>query len=254
MKASLTLGYIQYDIKWEDKDANFAFLDNLINESYRDESIIILPEMFATGFSMDTENIAESMDGQTLVWMWSVAKKHNCIVAGSLPIIDSGKTYNRFVWVNSTGVIDYYDKQHLFTPAGEHEVYTAGTSHKIFEIEGWKIKPLICYDLRFPSIARNKPEGYDLLIYVASWPKKRTGHWDKLLAARAIENQCYCLGVNRIGVDGNDLEYIGSSALYNHNGMPLSRAKSSSGYSSVTLDQSHLTFRKKFNFLGDQRI
>jgi len=252
MKASLTLGYIQFDIKWEDKDANFAHLDDLIKDSYREESIIVLPEMFATGFSMDAQKIAEKMDGQTVVWMWSVAKTHQCIVCGSIPIIESGKIYNRFVFVDQNGVLDYYDKQHLFTPAGEHETYESGREDKIIEVDGWKIKPLICYDLRFPNCARNKVNGYDLLIYVASWPEKRIGHWDKLLAARAIENQCYCLGVNRIGTDGNNLTYVGSSAIYNHHGNALSSAKTNSGYSSVTLDQSHLAFRKKFNFLGDQ--
>lgn len=249
----LKIAYIQYDMSWEDSDQNRKRLTELIEEKYTDASLIVLPEMFATGFSMNIDLIAEAMDGPTMTWMKSMSKELACVICGSLPILENGKYYNRFVFVDRGKVNAYYDKIHLFTPSEEHLNYSAGGKDIIVQIGEWKVKPLVCYDLRFPSCALNYSGGYDVLIYVASWPEKRTHHWTRLLQARAIENQSYCLGVNRVGRDGNDLNYIGHSAVYDFNGDPISSAHEEIGYFKARLTRTHLDFRKKLNFLGDRR-
>lgn len=209
--------------------------------------------MFPSGFTMNATKISESMEGETVSWMKEWASKKNAAIVGSLVVEEHGKHYNRLLFVHPNGRIDSYDKRHTFTFAGEHETYASGNHKLIVEYKDWKICPLICYDLRFPVWARNV-EGYDLLIYVANWPKIRMVAWDTLLRARAIENMCYCAGVNRVGLDGNNHEYSGNSATYDALGNRLdSIVPGDETIEMVTLSKSDLDFqRKKFNFLQDR--
>lgn len=253
MNNSLAIAFIQYDIKWEDPQSNFSLIEKLIADDNDQEDLIVLPEMFNTGFSMAASKLAEDYDGPTVAWMIEVARKYKCTIAGSIIFQSEGQYFNRFLFVDTHGVKNYYDKRHLYTPGSEDESYSAGERNVIIKMKGWKIMPQICYDLRFPAWSRNDlNDAYDLLIYVASWPSARIKHWDRLLAARAIENQSYCLGVNRIGKDGNDLHYSGSSAMYDFHGQAISEAGTKTGYFSVTIRPDHLSFRSKLNFLQDR--
>lgn len=207
-KINVTL--IQAKLEWEDKAQNLENFNSLLSGLETD--VIILPEMFTTGFSMSPENLSETMDGESVNWMISKSKELNAAICGSLIIQEDQKYYNRFVWVEPSGKIITYDKRHLFGYAGEDEHYTAGQQRIIIEYKGWKILPLICYDLRFPVWSRNT-EGYDLLIYVANWPRVRSYAWKALLQARAIENQSFVIGVNRVGLDGKGNNYSGNSMI-----------------------------------------
>ncbi len=209
---NLRVTTVQADLIWEDATANRAAFTALLTPQAGKTDLILLPEMFSTGFSMNAARLAESMDGPTVKWMAEMAKETNAVVAGSLIIEDGGNYYNRLIWMSPNGAIKQYDKRHLFTMAGEHNTYTAGTELLITEVNGWKVCPLICYDLRFPVWSRNT-EGYDLMFYVASWPQKRVYAWKSLLQARAIENQCFVIGVNRVGQDGNGFDYSGDSRV-----------------------------------------
>ena len=200
---------IQYDIVWEDKVTNLKNLTSKINTIQSD--VIVLPEMFTTGFTMTPKPLAESMTGKTIQWMKEIALTKDLAICGSIIIREEDKYFNRFIWVNPDGTIYHYDKRHLFLNEGVS--YTPGDKKLIIEYKGWKICPLICYDLRFPVWSRNS-EDYDILIYVANWPDKRKLAWRSLLVARAIENQCYVIGVNRVG-DGNGLVYSGGTSLIN---------------------------------------
>ena len=200
---------IQYDIVWEDKVTNLKNLTSKINTIQSD--VIVLPEMFTTGFTMTPKPLAESMTGKTIQWMKEIALTKDLAICGSIIIREEDKYFNRFIWVNPDGTIYHYDKRHLFL--NEDVSYTPGDKKLIIEYKGWKICPLICYDLRFPVWSRNS-EDYDILIYVANWPDKRKLAWRSLLVARAIENQCYVIGVNRVG-DGNGLVYSGGTSLIN---------------------------------------
>lgn len=204
---------IQSDIIWEDRISNLKKYQEKINQ-IESTDLIILPEMFTTGFSMSPKSISENMNGETIQWMKQNAHKMNSAICGSIIIEEDSKYFNRFIWVNPDGSIHHYDKRHLFSFAGENENYTPGNEKIIIEYKGWKICPLICYDLRFPVWSRNS-EDYDLLIYVANWPDKRKSAWKSLLTARAIENQCYVIGVNRVGIDGKNLVYSGESQIIN---------------------------------------
>jgi len=203
---------VQADLVWENAEANrTAFTDHLLPLSGKTD-LIILPEMFSTGFSMNAAALAETMDGPTVQWMLEMAKRTEAVVTGSLIMKDGEHYYNRLIWMPPNGSVQYYDKRHLFTMAGEHNTYTAGNELLITEVGGWKVCPLICYDLRFPVWSRNT-ERCDLMIYVASWPNKRDYAWKSLLRARAIENQCFVIGVNRVGHDGNEFYYSGDSRV-----------------------------------------
>jgi len=210
---------IQSDIIWEDKISNLKRYQEKIDK-IESTDLIVLPEMFTTGFSMNPKDISETMNGETVQWMKDNASKMNSVVCGSIIIEEDDKYFNRFVWVNPDGSIHHYDKKHLFSFAGEDKNYTAGNEKIIIEYKGWKICPLVCYDLRFPVWSRNL-EDYDLLIYVANWPTKRKLAWKSLLVARAIENQCYVIGVNRVGTDENNHYYSGESSLINALGETL---------------------------------
>ena len=209
---------IQSDIIWEDRISNLKKYQEKINQ-IESTDLIILPEMFTTGFSMSPKSISENMNGETIQWMKQNAHKMNSAICGSIIIEEDSKYFNRFIWVNPDGSIHHYDKRHLFSFAGENENYTPGNEKIIIEYKGWKICPLICYDLRFPVWSRNS-EDYDLLIYVANWPDKRKSAGKSLLTARAIENQCSVIGVNRVGEDSK-IYYSGDSSLINALGETL---------------------------------
>ncbi len=214
----ISVSIVQSDIIWEDRLSNLENYQNKINE-IKSTDLIVLPEMFTTGFSMNPKGLSETMNGETVQWMKTNASKMNTAICGSIIIEEDSKYFNRFIWVNPDTSIHHYDKKHLFSFAGENKNYTPGNKKLIIDYKGWKICPLICYDLRFPVWSRNLEE-YDLLIYVANWPDKRKLAWKTLLTARAIENQCYVMGVNRIGKDSKNY-YSGDSSLINALGETL---------------------------------
>jgi omega-amidase len=213
----LCLALAQVNIVWEDPGANRINYDRLFNESLKDADIIILPEMFNTGFTMHSSDLAESMDGKTISWMKEKAFYFNAAICGSLIIKENDRFYNRLIWVNPNGELSYYDKRHLFRIGKENEFFSAGHERIIVSYKGWNICPLVCYDLRFPVWSRNRND-YDLLIYIANWPRSRQAVWDILLKARAIENQTWLAGVNRVGKDGAGIEYSGESCIINPRG------------------------------------
>jgi predicted amidohydrolase len=224
-----SVSLVQTDLHWHDPAANRGALGKLLADSLAGPGLtdlIILPEMFTTGFSMDTAQ-AEPADGPTLAWLREQAALYNAVVAGSVMLTEGGHYYNRLLWVRPDGSYSSYDKRHLFRMTGEHEVFTAGTERLVEEWRGWRIRPLVCYDLRFPVWSSNSAhQPYDLLLYVASWPHARINAWKLLLQARAIENMAYVAGVNRIGLDGKDVEYSGFSMLLDPRGDYLAQAGS----------------------------
>ncbi|MBP6041218.1 MAG: amidohydrolase [Flavobacterium sp.] len=248
----MKVAVIQSPLVWEDPQLNRNYFEAKINTIVSEVDLIVLPEMFTTGFTMQAEAVAETMQGQTMLWLQSLAKARKCAITGSLIVTEDGKFYNRMVFVFPTGEVQQYDKRHLFTLAGENVVFTAGTEKIIIEYKGWKICPLICYDLRFPVFSRNT-ENYDLLIYVANWPKTRINAWDTLLKARAIENMSYTIGVNRLGVDGTNLEYVGHSQIVDYLGNSVLEPQKGEGVFIAELDKNRLLdTRKKLDFLKDQ--
>jgi omega-amidase len=204
----MKIALLNTTLVWENPAKNRANLEQKINSINESINLIVLPEMFTSGFTMNPKNVAETMQGETVSWLKQVAKAKNCAITGSLVITENENYFNRLLFVFPDGKIEFYDKRHLFTLAGEDKVYTSGKEKLIVTYKGFKICPLICYDLRFPVFARNV-ENYDLLLYVANWPKPRINAWDILLKARAVENMSYVIGVNRIGNDNNNLEYVG---------------------------------------------
>jgi omega-amidase len=216
MEDKLKVTLVQQDIVWENPSENLQKLDKLLSGA-GETDVIILPEMFTTGFSMNPSKLCETMDGKTIHWMKTKAAEFNAVITGSLIIKDEGKIRNRCLWVTPDGYVQWYDKRHLYSMGDEHLFYTAGITKLIVEYKGWRICPLICYDLRFPVWSRNI-ENYDILIYMANWPTPRHHVWKNLLVARAIENQSYCFGVNRTGNDGMGLEYFGDSAMIDSKG------------------------------------
>ena len=250
---NLKIAAIQSDLVWHNAVLNRKNFSEKINEIKEQVDLIVLPEMFSTGFTMHPQEVAESMQGETVKWMQKTASEKNTAIAGSVVISEGKKFYNRFLFVHPSGEINFYDKKHLFTLAGEEKVYTSGKEKPIVNYKGWKICPLVCYDLRFPVWARNV-EDYDLLIYIASWPKIRIVAWDTLLKARAIENMCYTIGVNRVGVDANNYEYSGHSVVYDSLGEKLAETQPNLEETIVfTLDKSHISkIRNKFGFLKDR--
>ncbi|HTA26566.1 MAG TPA: amidohydrolase [Bacteroidia bacterium] len=232
MKKDLKVTIVQTALAWEDIDANLAAFSEklgIIGQSASD--LIVLPEMFNTGFTMNASHVAEPMNGKTMQWMAKFAAKKNCVVTGSLVIKDADNYYNRLIWMRPDGTSEFYNKRHTFRMAEENKTYASGDKKLIVELEGWRVCPLVCYDLRFPVWSRNTPQApkgalnsmdYDLLVYVANWPDRRIHAWRSLLVARAIENQAYVIGVNRVGKDGKDIEYTGYSIALTPKGEPMS--------------------------------
>ncbi|PTX63970.1 putative amidohydrolase [Kordia periserrulae] len=249
----LKVALVQTNLVWEHPAENRQQLAKKIDAITETVDIIVLPEMFTSGFTMNPKAVAETMGGETIRWLKNTAKTKNVAITGSLVITENNNYYNRSVFVLPSGEVKTYDKKHTFTLAGEHKVYTAGTSKTIIDYKGWKICSLICYDLRFPVWARNV-ENYDVLLYVANWPKPRVNAWDALLKARAIENMSYCIGVNRVGLDANSNEYSGHSAAYDVLGEKLTNIPSNQEATEiVTLTKAHIaTYRNKLKFLDDK--
>jgi predicted amidohydrolase len=248
----MKIALIQTSLAWENPIENRSHLSQKINGFLEEVDLIVLPEMFTSGFTMNPKAVAENMQGDTIAWLQHLAKAKNCAITGSLVIEENGNFYNRLVFVFPDGEMQHYDKKHLFTLAGEDKVYAAGTDKLIVEYKGFKICPLICYDLRFPVFSRNA-ENYDLLLYVASWPKPRVNAWDILLKARAVENMCYTIGVNRIGKDKNNYDYVGHSQAVDFLGNYLLEPQETEGVFIVELEKKQLLeTRKKLAFLDDK--
>ncbi|MBS1776987.1 MAG: amidohydrolase [Bacteroidetes bacterium] len=217
----LRLTLIQSNIIWENKDANLRQYERLLSTVEVKGHIVVLPEMFTTGFTMNPQPFAETMNGETVEWMRNIARQRLCVITGSVIIEEGGHFFNRMIWMQPDGKSATYDKRHLFGFAGEDSAYLAGDKRVIVSINGWKVCLSICYDLRFPVWARNVGETYDILLYVANWPEKRITAWNTLLKARSIENQCYVVGVNRVGIDGKGISYNGSSQVFDPLGNDL---------------------------------
>ena len=248
----MKIALIQIPLVWEDPKLNRDYIEQKINILEANTDLVVLPEMFTTGFTMQPERVAETMQGETVVWMQSLAKAKNCAITGSLVIIEEGNFYNRLLFVFPSGEIHYYNKRHLFTLAGEDKSYTKGSQKLIIEYRGWKICPLICYDLRFPVFARNV-EQYDLLLYIANWPTIRIQAWDTLLKARAVENMSYTIGVNRVGKDEKDYDYSGHSQVVDFLGNYAIVPQETEGVFYAQLDKEALRqTRTKLGFLDDQ--
>lgn len=261
MDRRLTITVIQTNLHWEQKEMNLQMLEKKINSLKEKTEIIVLPEMFSTAFSMKPEVLAETMEGETIDWIKKMAGSKKAIVTGSVIIEEGGHYYNRLIWMLPNGRSGIYDKRHRFAYAGEHQHYTAGAKRLIASVKGWKINLQVCYDLRFPVWSRqklsalpgpeNKPE-YDVLIYVANWPERRSNAWKILLQARAIENQCYVVGVNRVGKDGNDIDHSGDSMVIDPMGEILYHKKEEEDIYTLTLDKELLDkVREKYPFWLD---
>ncbi len=249
----LTVSTLQTSLHWEDPARNLEhFTEKIAGLPVTD--ILILPEMFTTGFTMKPEAQAEEAGGSGLQWMQQQALAKGCVMVGSISVKENGNYYNRLYWVKPDGTFLVYDKRHLFRMGKEHEHYTAGNSRLTIDYKGWKICPLICYDLRFPVWSRNtQQDPYDLLIYSANWPEVRSFPWKHLLIARAIENQCYVAGVNRIGTDGTGISYSGDTVVLNPRGEAISQTKAyEESLETLTLSYQALSdFRKVFPVLDD---
>lgn len=237
---------LNLDIAWKDKSLNFSKIENEFKNSKAD--LFLLPEMFTTGFVMEPEEIADKNE-ETLNWMKKFASEKNAAVCGSVSVEDHSQFYNRFYFVEPNGKVQHYDKKHLFSYSGENEKYAPGQERVIINFKGWRILLQVCYDLRFPVFARNNGD-YDAILYVANWPEKRIDAWNTLLKARAIENQAYVFGLNRIGKDGNGLHYPESSSCFFADGTVVSEQKNN--LISAQFNKDHLKkFRESFPFLGD---
>jgi predicted amidohydrolase len=248
MKISL----VQSDLVWENKSANFRKFEDLIAPVLKETDIIILPEMFNTGFTMNVARMSEPMYAETFQWMKEVAEKGDLGICGSYIVKEGGKYFNRFVFVSPGNDFFCYDKRHLFSMGGEDNFFSAGESVTVFDFRGARISPYICYDLRFPVWSRNQNK-YDIALYVAAWPEERINVWNTLLNARAIENQCYVAGCNRTGTDGNEIEYNGLSQIIDPKGEVIESAgtvKECTVTAEISVPNL-LDFRKKFNVLKD---
>ena len=281
--SSLTITTIQTGVQWEDKSANLKRLEERILAIQEPTELVVLPEMFSTGFSMRPQALAERMNGPTLAWMQGIAARKKIILTGSVIIEEEGKYYNRLIWMLPNGQYGYYDKRHRFAYAGEHEQYTAGNKRLIASVKGWRVLLLVCYDLRFPVWSRQNPQRepepgdhepavggstwaasadvaapaaaepeYDLLLYVANWPERRAHAWKTLLQARAIENQCFVAGVNRIGDDGNGIYHSGDTMIIDPLGETLYQAAAREEAFTLTLRKDDLVrVRQRFPFWKD---
>lgn len=248
----LKIAVFQFDLIWEDVQSNLAKIDQMLERLPHGTDIVFLPEMFSTGFTMNAGKVAESMTGETMDWLKKRSSAYQRAICGSLVIQEDGKFFNRLVFVEPSGKVSCYDKRHLFTMAGEEGRYTRGENRLIVEFKGWRICPLICYDLRFPVWSRNQ-NNYDLLIYSANWPEPRALVWNTLLKARAIENQSVVVGINRVGLDGNKISYSGQSQVIDAKGNSIALAKEcNEEIISSEISYSELAgFRKKFPVLDD---
>lgn len=245
----LKVTIVQSTLHWENVDANLAMFSNKLKDIVpASTDLIVLPEMFSTGFTMSANKVAEDMNGKAVEWLKKTTAEKKCVITGSLVIKEENKYYNRLVWMKPDGTHETYDKRHLFRMGEENNTYTAGKKRIITNIKGWKICPLVCYDLRFPVWCRNVNHEYDLLVFVANWPEIRNYPWKQLLIARAIENQVYLAGVNRIGKDGNGFKHTGDSAVINPKGTITSKTKADEeAIETVTLSWKELEdFRKAF--------
>jgi len=256
--STLTVSTIQTNLLWEEKSANLRLLEKKIAAIEDRTELVILPEMFSTGFSMKPEMLAEDMDGETAAWMRRVSREYSIILTGSFIAQENGNYYNRLVWMLPSGQYGYYDKRHLFAYGGEDSHYQPGNKRLIASVNGWKINLQVCYDLRFPVWARNRVLDtpptleYDILIYVANWPERRSHAWKTLLCARAIENQCYVIGVNRVGTDGNNIYHSGNSLVIDPLGQVLYHMADEEDVFTITLQKEKLEeVRQKFPFWKD---
>lgn len=249
----LHISLIQADLAWEDTQANLDYFDQKI-QALDPTDLIILPEMFSSGFSMNPQVVAQTMDGKAVEWMRKKATETEAVITGSLAIKEGDQYYNRLIWMFPNGSFKTYDKKHLFTMAKEQLSYTAGEEKLLIDYKGWKIFPLICYDLRFPIWNRNLQD-YDLAIYVANWPAKRAPHWKALTLARAIENQAYLIAVNRVGTDGKGFYYSGDSRVIDPAGTILFEKADKEASFQISLSKTELMdIRKRLPFLQDRDI
>lgn len=254
---ALTITTVQTNLIWENKEANLQHIEEKINALEERTEIVVLPEMFSTGFTMQPQLFAEDMDGDTVAWMKRMAADKRIVLTGSIIIKENNKFYNRLIWMLPNGDYGFYNKRHLFAYAGEKEHYSPGNKRLIASVKGWKINLQVCYDLRFPVWARQTmsehavPE-YDVLIYVANWPERRSHAWKTLLCARAIENQCYVIGVNRVGADGNNIQHSGNSLVIDPLGEVLYHKADEEDIFTITLLKERLEeVRAKFPFWKD---
>ena len=243
---------VQADLQWESPAANRAHFDTLLAPLAGRTDVVVLPEMFTTGFTMQPQGVAERMDGETVAWLRGRAKQLDAVITGSLVIEEEGNYRNRLIWMQPDGTHAHYDKRHGFSPAGEQEVYRNGERRLTVAWRGWRVCPLICYDLRFPVWSRNADLDYDLIIYTANWPAARAAHWRSLLSARAIENQAFCVGVNRVGRDANALTYRGDSRVIDYAGEVRWAAALGTATGTVALDRKALrSYRERLPFFAD---
>jgi predicted amidohydrolase len=260
--STLTITTIQSNLIWEEKAANLRVLEQKIAGIEEKTEIVVLPEMFNTGFSMRPEALAETMEGETVEWMKRVSRENGIVLTGSVMIEEEGNYYNRLIWMLPNGQYGHYDKRHLFAYGEEDKHYSPGNKRLIASVKGWKINLLVCYDLRFPVWARQAPlpsgrgdvgeVEYDVLIYVANWPGRRSHAWKTLLCARAIENQCYVIGVNRVGIDANNIYYSGNSLVIDPLGQVLYHMADEEDVNTITLQKEMLEdVRSKFPFWKD---
>ena len=259
---NIKITFIQTELVWENYELNIEHFSKKISEIKEISDLIVLPEMFTTGFTMNPEKNAEMHEGAALAWMKKKSAEKNCVITGSVAVKDDGKYFNRLYWVLPNGTYSYYNKRHLFSMGNEDKHYTAGNKKTIVELKGWKINLLVCYDLRFPVWCRNKWDKnnnaeYDAMLFVANWPEVRSYPWKQLLVARAIENQSYVIGLNRIGKDGNDFSHSGDSAVLNPRGEIISKTKANEdSIETIEIDYNYLCeFRKSFPVgLDDDRF
>lgn len=242
----LTVTLLQADLAWLDPAANRHRFAGLLATLPELGDLVVLPEMFTTGFTLDPAACAESMDGDTVDWMAAAARRHQVTLCGSIVIRDQGRYHNRLLWMPPDGALQWYDKRHLFRMAGEHERYSAGAERPLMQVNGWRVCPLICYDLRFPVWSRGANQ-FDLQLFVANWPAARRSAWRALLPARAVENQCYVAGINRVGTDGNGVAYCGDSLVADHLGDLMADLGDGERARTVRLDAAALErYREKF--------
>ena len=259
----MRLTIVQTALHWENAAANRALLAEKLAPLAGQTDLVLLPEMFTTGFSMNAAALAESMEGPTVSWLRAQAAQLGAAITGSFICTENGRYYNRLLFVRPDGAVQHYDKRHLFSLAKEHETYTAGAERLVVEYLGWRICPLICYDLRFPAWSRNSPGpaqapeagAFDLLLYSANWPVRRSHHWRSLLPARAIENQCYVGAVNLTGADGNGFEYCGDSMIVDYFGQQLCQISHQEGlFTAKLLLEDMRQFRAQLPFLADADV
>ena len=248
----LKITLLQAYLFWENIDKNLQNLGLKLSEIREKTDLIILPEMFNTGFTMNAELLAEEMEGKTMAWMKEKAYRFNAVVTGTLIIKENGDYYNRLIWMKPDGSYQQYDKKHLFSLGGEDKVYTAGNKKLIVELNGWKIMPVICYDLRFPVWLRNTKELYDLILVVANWPEKRAHHWRTLIPARAVENQSYIIALNRVGHDGNEVYHCGDTTCIDPQGKVVYYKRDEEDVYTFTIHKDEVDkTRKEMPFLDD---